>query len=250
MPYEHEGHRQRMLKKLETEDLLEVELLEIMLYPVLPRVNTSDVAHRLLAKYETLERLFAAPIDEIATMKGIGRSTATAISCMGRLSEKYAAQVLPYYMGVFTVEKFLDYGKCVYAKEKREVMDLYFLDERGYIVARRRLATGEDWHVGVDTQTITKLIATTVASGVVFVHNHPKGETTSSFKDDEATRKLQLICSMNGMLLCDHIVFGPNGAYSYYQSGELPRINRNYSVRTTIRDKLRKEIEEGREDER
>ena len=51
MAVEHEGHRQRIREKLEAGTLLDHELLEILLFPSLPRRNTNDIAHRLLQTF-------------------------------------------------------------------------------------------------------------------------------------------------------------------------------------------------------
>ena len=54
---EHEGHRKRIIQKLETGALLDHELLEIMLFSMLPRRNTNDIAHRLLQKFGSIEEI-------------------------------------------------------------------------------------------------------------------------------------------------------------------------------------------------
>jgi len=62
------------------------------------------------------------------------------------------------------------------------------------------------------------------------VHNHPFGDAVSSEKDDMMTKNLQMLCSMHNRLFCDHIIYAPNGMYSYYLSGKLKEISENYSI--------------------
>ena len=51
----HSGHRQRMIAKLKHSVLSDQEVLEVMMYNAVPRKNTSDLAHRLLSTFETVE---------------------------------------------------------------------------------------------------------------------------------------------------------------------------------------------------
>ena len=44
------------------------------------------------------------------------------------------------------------------------------------------------------------------------------------------TKNCQMLCSMHNKLLCDHIIYAPNGMYSYYLSGRMVEISKNYSV--------------------
>ena len=74
----HEGHRQRMIARLEDheESLLDHELLEILLFNAIPRKNTNEIAHALLEKFGSLSAIATAETKSIATVKGVGESTA------------------------------------------------------------------------------------------------------------------------------------------------------------------------------
>ena len=57
----HEGHRQRMLQRLEdAEHLQDHELLEIPLFNAIPRKNTNPLAHELLSEFASLDGLMRA----------------------------------------------------------------------------------------------------------------------------------------------------------------------------------------------
>ena len=57
----HAHHRQRMLVRLERGDILQDhELLEIFLYSILPRVDTNEMAHRLLDTFKDFFGVFHA----------------------------------------------------------------------------------------------------------------------------------------------------------------------------------------------
>ena len=59
---EHDGHRHRIIEKLDTGVLCEHELLEILLFNALPRRNTNDLAHRLLTAFGSIRGVFSASV--------------------------------------------------------------------------------------------------------------------------------------------------------------------------------------------
>ena len=83
MAGEHAGHRKRIIQKLESGTLLDHELLEIMLFSVLPRRNTNDLAHRLLNQFGSIHEVYAASMEELMKVPGIGESIAAHIRCTG-----------------------------------------------------------------------------------------------------------------------------------------------------------------------
>lgn len=61
----HEGHRSRLKKKFLLNDMdyfEDHEVLELILFYAIPRKNTNDVAHNLLKKFGSLDKILDAPI--------------------------------------------------------------------------------------------------------------------------------------------------------------------------------------------
>ena len=59
----HEGHRARMRQQIEQfgmDSLSDVQFLEVALYPVIPRGDTNELAHRLLTRFESLSGVLEA----------------------------------------------------------------------------------------------------------------------------------------------------------------------------------------------
>ena len=68
----HEGHRQRMYDKLKNDDgLHDHELLEILLYNGLPRINTNLIAHELLNTFGSISGVLDADVDKLTAVKGV-----------------------------------------------------------------------------------------------------------------------------------------------------------------------------------
>ena len=83
----HKGHRARMRSKLETYGMRifdTYELLEMLLYYVIPYRDTNPIAKRLLAEFGSLDGVLSAPVSELARVDGIGEKCAEFISLVGR----------------------------------------------------------------------------------------------------------------------------------------------------------------------
>ncbi len=84
----HKGHRSRMKSKLEAYGpriFDTYELLEMLLYYVIPYRDTNPIAKRLLSAFGSLDGVFNASVDELAEIDGIGEKCARFLSLAGRV---------------------------------------------------------------------------------------------------------------------------------------------------------------------
>ena len=228
--HEHGGHRQRIIKKLEQGVLLEHELLEVFLFNAIPRRNTNDIAHKLLAQFKTMRGVFNAKLEELKRVDGIGESVAAYIVCAGKIFEKFYEfdkMVIPVH---FDQNSFFSFVKSAYAKEEKEVLDFYLFDEEKKIINRKRFSRFESSKVDLDPTEFTKILVEEKPVGVVAVHNHPNGTCAPSKADDKTTAQLLLATSFQNILFCDHFIYGNDGVYSYYLDGKMKEYSEKYSV--------------------
>lgn len=61
------------------------------------------------------------------------------------------------------------------------------------------------------------------AANILIVHNHPSGNTTPSQADNEMTERMRGAADLIGIGLCDHIIIGGWGHYSYRADGKLKK---------------------------
>lgn len=230
----HSGHRRRLIEKAKREDLTEYEYLELLLFNAMPRRNTSDLSHRLLSKFGTIQNLFSATETELLSVEGIGESVAMYLFSIGQLCKSYVRKMRAGYYGKYDSGRFINYLKHIPEYAKEEILDIFLLDENGYIIARKQFEGGVE-KVIVHPENFTKLLIEYLPSGVVITHNHPSGNPEPSIKDEEMTRKCQMLCSAHNVILCDHIIYGANGVYSYYDAGALKSISEDYAPDNVIK---------------
>lgn len=226
----HDGHRKRLLANVGKETLLDHELLEILLFNALPRRNTNDIAHRLLSAFGSLQGVLHASFVELRAVDGVGESVASYLVCLGLAFRRCTEKQKTEACGKYNAKDFLRYVEERYKTEGVEVVDAYLLDENLQIFLKKRIQSGDAVHVEFDPTVLAKLLVENTPSGLVIVHNHPYGAGEPSPKDDEMTKRCQMLCSTHNVLFCDHVIYAPEGVYSYYIQGKMVRISTEYSM--------------------
>ena len=95
----HAGHRDRFTALFMAEgenSLYDYHLIEILLYCILPRVDTNPIAHRLIDKFGSIENVFNADTDSLKAVKGIGEDAARFIKDTAILCEQLRSIQLGY----------------------------------------------------------------------------------------------------------------------------------------------------------
>ena len=226
--HEHGGHRGRLIEKMKTDSLCEHEYLEALLFNAIPRRNTNDIAHRLLAEFGNAYNIFNAPIERLMRVEGVGQSVASYLFCIGKAIQAYekTKKREEGYPAVFEREDFSNFLRREYGDIAYELLDVYMLDKNSRIIMCKRFSSKEVGHVNLIPEDLMKSIIQEDATGIVLVHNHPAGNCQPSKEDERATIKMQTFCTLQNVLLCDHFIYGQDGVYSYFQSGELAKISR------------------------
>lgn len=227
----HEGHRQRMLERLESAEgsLQEHELLEILLFNAIPRKNTNELAHRLLSTFGSLRAVLGAEMAELKAVPGVGESTAAYLRIIGIF---YARAQLkePELPSAFSFAAFRPFLIERFEGAREEYVELYSLDGKDCVKTVRRFSSEKSFQASVDPKEISRFLVEAKPAAMVAVHNHITGPATPSREDDDFTAQLEILCSMHNVSLRDHIICSPEGVYSYFLSGKLNELSARYSI--------------------
>ena len=227
----HEGHRQRMLERLESAEgsLQGHELLEILLFNAIPRKNTNELAHRLLSAFGSLRAVLGAEMAELKAVPGVGESTAAYLRIIGIF---YARAQLkePELPSAFSFAAFRPFLIDRFEGAREEYVELYSLDGKDCVKNVRRFSSEKSFQASVDPKEISRFLVEAKPAAMVAVHNHITGPATPSREDDDFTAQLEILCSMHNVSLRDHIICSPEGVYSYFLSGKLNELSARYSI--------------------
>ena len=79
----HDGHRQRLKERFSREGLDnfdELQVLELLLFYCIPRVDTNPLAHRLLEHFGSLSQVLEATQPELEKVPGMGANAAVFLN--------------------------------------------------------------------------------------------------------------------------------------------------------------------------
>lgn len=231
----HEGHRQRILERLQADDGLlgDHELLEILLFNAIPRKNTNGLAHALLDTFGSLEGVLNADISGLKLVDGIGESTAAYLRVIGLVYGRVKAGKNKQ-PSLFSASAFGEYLSESYRGLNYEVLDVYCLDSFCRINFFKRFTSGNEGRVSIRPEEMTALISSRHPYGIVLSHNHVVGSFRPSSADDQFTAQVQLLCSINNVKLFDHLVVAEDGYFSYYSSGRMDKIRNQFNVQSLL----------------
>lgn len=220
--------------KLENDEnaLYDHEVLEILLFNACPRVNTNPIAHALMERFCSMSEILNASTEELKTVKGVGDAVADYLRTVGLCYKRMGG-----IEGVAMLKTLGDCKKFVSMRlrgKTEEYLELYFTEKSGRVKRIYKYTSSDRNKVSVNTDEIVGLIAKKPYA-ILVAHNHLNGSAEPSVNDDAFTKKLQLICSMNNVVLLDHIIYADERLYSYNDSGKLDAFRKTFSLTNAIK---------------
>ena len=212
MPKE-ERPRERLLNS-GPQALSNDELLAILLRTGDEHLSVVDLAKKVLYHLSSLDDLKRMSVFELMTIPGIKEAKActviAAIELGRRLAETKKTERI-------VIRSSFDVYHHLHHKLSH-LMQEHFITL--YFNTKSELITEETIFIGTINQTLIhprEIFKTAVklsASSVIFVHNHPTGDSMPSKADILATDQLIQASELMGIDLVDHIVIGKNEFYS------------------------------------
>lgn len=217
----HSGHRKRLKERFSKypASLNDHELLELMLFFVLPRRDTNPLAHNLL-RYcgGSLKKLAETDETALRCVAGVGEETARFIRAAAEFASRVGADRTKKAKFEYNAVKYQLIDR--YEDASDETMWLFLMDAKGYILAEIPYdGTGDKIELSVGD--IVQMISVHKPAGAALAHNHLSGNPAPTRADDETTAKINAMFSVHGIRLIDHIIVAGRNTYSYHYAGRL-----------------------------
>jgi DNA repair protein RadC len=224
-PDEHfHGHRDRLRQRFRDggdRALADYELLELLLFRLIPRRDTKPIAKALLARFGSLPEVLGAPVHLLTEVKGVGDSVATELKLTAAIAHRMLKGELKGRQVLASWTSVIEYCRAAMAFEAREQFRVLFLDKKNALIADEVQQTGTVDHTPVYPREVVKRALELNASALILVHNHPSGDPTPSMADISMTEQIKEAAQVLGIELHDHLIIGKSRELSFRAQGYL-----------------------------
>ncbi len=230
----HFGHRERMVQKIlnAPNAIHEHELLEVLLYSFLPRVDTNKIAHKLIQMFGSIEGVFSASIDQLRSVKGIGDKSAANIYVIGVIAKRLNFNKEKRAKNSLEANKkdLIEYFK----NETFEKTIVILFNEKFVKLTTLIYQDNSKSTTSCDVSEIVNAFALHKPKYALMAHNHVSGVLAPSEQDDFTTKKINLVCELNGVEFVDHVIVSKDKFFSYRNEGKLDYIKESANLKNVI----------------
>lgn len=98
---------------------------------------------------------------------------------------------------------------------------IILLNQANNVMGYAKISQGGVCTTQVDVRLVAKYAIDSLASGVIFIHNHPSGNLQPSREDEMLTKRIKDALSIFGVRLLDSLIITDEGYYSMTDQGLL-----------------------------
>ena len=208
------GHRERLRERFFSagpDALSDYELLEMALFPALPRRDTKPLAKLLLRTFGSFAEVIHAPEARLRDIDGIGDASINQLKLIAAAATRVAKGQVQQRQILSSWNAVIDYCRTSMAFADKEQFRLLFLDKRNQLISDEVQQTGTVDHTPVYPREVIKRALELSATAIILVHNHPSGDPQPSQADIQMTKAIVAIAEPLGISVHDHIIVGKNG---------------------------------------
>ena len=203
------GHRARLRARFLADDSAatpDYELLELLLFYALPRIDPKSLAKALMSRYGSLAAVLAAPVGELRKFEGIGDNAAALLKAVRTAGVQLARTDVRQHPILDSGERVVEYCRATLGHSATEGFRVLFLDTKNALIADEAQGDGTVNRLAVFPREVVKRALDLSASALILAHNHPSGDPTPSEADIATTRAIIDAATPLGIAVHDHII--------------------------------------------
>lgn len=221
----HSGHRERMRNKFlnakEGEEFPDHELLEMLLYYAIPRIDTNEIAHRMINQFGSFSALLEAHPKEIVKVCNVKENTAILLTLQRTISKRYIQSKWDDKVQFTSIDMIKGYCADALVYKDRECFMIICLDIQNRFLHKEIISEGTITSASVSARIIVDVCIRYQATSVVFSHNHPGGISKPSKQDMIATSRYINILHPIDIDVLDHIIVGGDGSTFSFKENDI-----------------------------
>lgn len=201
--------------------LSDAELLAIFLRTGVAGKSAVDLARDLLMRFSSLNGIFAASVDEICQVHGMGVSKFVQLQAIFEMSRRALLEQMQGRDVLTSPQAVRQYLSLRIGALPREVFMGIFLDSQHRVLAIEELFSGTLAQTSVYPREVVKCALRHNAAAMIFAHNHPSGVAEPSQADRDLTQALKAALNLIDIRVLDHFVVAGNQIVSFSERGLL-----------------------------
>ena len=217
---EDERPRERLLKH-GASALSEAELLAIFLRTGIAGASAVELGRQLLARFGNLQRLFAAPLSEVASVRGLGPAKYVQLQAVIEMARRALEEDIGERDAMSSPQAVREFLRLTLGGRAHEVFMAMFLDAQNRLLGSEELFRGTLTQTSVYPRDVVKTALRYNAAGVIFAHNHPSGVAEPSRADELLTQTLKQALSLVEIKTLDHFIVAGSRTVSFAERGLL-----------------------------
>ena len=225
------GHRKRLRERFVKGGLAgfhDYEIIELLLSLGTPRRDCKRQAKEAITRFKTLRGVLEASPQELQQIDGIGPLSAFGIKLVQEVAREFLKEKIldkPIYK---SSQEIFDYLYHSMRDLKKEVFKVIYLNNRNQIIDAVDLFEGTVESTPIRPREIVESAINCNATGLIFAHNHPAGDPTSSKSDKQLTRDLVFMGMVLQIRVLNHIIIGVNTHFSFADEGLIKKYEDNF----------------------
>jgi len=172
----HKGHRERLRERFLREGLDNFEdhqVLELLLFQAIPRLDTNPVAHRLMQRFGSLSAVLEADPKDLAAIEGVGVNAAAFLSMLPQVTRRYFLDRIRHTRNPLnTWEAAAEYLVPLMAGRSEEVFYVLCLDSQLRVLYPALISEGTVKDAFVHPRHVVEAAVRHKAASVILAHNH------------------------------------------------------------------------------
>ena len=217
-----EGHRGRLRAKFSKGGLVglqDYEIVELILTLGQPRKDCKPAAKEAIKRFKNLQGVLDASYEKLEAIPGIGPANSFGFRLVRELSSEYLREKAVGKLALNSEKAVYEYLYQSMSGLQKEVFRVLFLNSQNQLKEIQDISHGTVNASAVFAREVMESAIRFRATALIFVHNHPSGNTSPSQDDKAITRELILASSVMGLKVLDHIIIGDNCHYSFASQG-------------------------------
>ncbi|MCC5832152.1 MAG: DNA repair protein RadC [Chlamydiales bacterium] len=199
--------------------LSNTELIAVILGSGTKGQSVLALAQELLGTFGSLTALTEAGLNDLCTIRGLGKAKAIQLKAALGLGQRLAREGVSPKYPLSTPEQAYFWIRDRIAHQKKEIFGAILQDVRGNALRWEEISVGTLTQTLVHPREVFSPAIRHSAAGLILAHNHPSGDPSPSQQDIILTRTLVQASKVLGIPINDHIIVSNSGFVSLKQEG-------------------------------